>query len=57
MRRNKQLSSSYVASTLLPDERSPDCSTALGSKTGKGNSWTERRLCTFRSDRGIAAYR
>ncbi len=30
--------------------------TLKGRKTGKGSSWTKRRLCTFRSDRGIAAF-
>jgi hypothetical protein len=42
---------------MLPDELIAGLLNRLGRKTSKGNSWTRRRLYTFRSDRGIAAYR
>ncbi len=42
---------------MLPDELIAGLLNRLGRKTGKGNSWTKRRLCTFRSDRSIARYR
>lgn len=41
----------------LPDELIAGLLNRLGKKTGKGNSWTKRRLCSFRSKHGIAAYR
>ena len=28
-----------------------------GKPTGRGNGWTERRVCTFRNDHEIAVYR
>ena len=42
---------------MLPDELIAGLLNRLGRRTGRGNSWTKRRLCTFRSDRGIARYR
>lgn len=41
----------------LPDELIAGLLNRLGKKTGKGNSWTKRRLCSFRSKHGIATYR
>ena len=41
----------------LPDELIAGLLNRLGKKTGKGNSWTKRRLCSFRSKHGIAACR
>ena len=41
----------------LPDELIAGLLNRLGKKTGKGNSWTKSRVCSFRSSRGIAAYR
>ena len=40
----------------------PDCQIArllnrAGKPTGRGNGWTERRVCTFRNDHEIAVYR
>ena len=42
---------------MLPDELIAGLLNRLGKKTGKGNSWTKGRVCSFRSARGIAVYR
>ena len=42
---------------MLPDELIAGLLNRLGKKTGKGNSWTKSRVCSFRSARGIAVYR
>ena len=42
---------------MLPDELIAGLLNRLGRKTGKGNSWTKSRVCSFRSARGIAVYR
>ncbi len=42
---------------MLPDELIAGLLNRLGKKTGKGNSWTKSRVCSFRSTRGIAVYR
>ena len=41
----------------LPDELIAGLLNRLGKKTGKGNSWTKSRVCSFRSSHGVAAYR
>jgi len=41
----------------LPDELIAGLLNRLGRKTGKGNSWTKSRVCSFRSSHGIAVYR
>ena len=41
----------------LPDELIAGLLNRLGRKTGKGNSWTKRRICSYRSKHGVAAYR
>lgn len=43
----RQLPDSAIAATL----------NRLGKKTGRGNSWTEVRVRTFRNRRGVAVYR
>ena len=42
---------------MLPDELIAGLLNRLGKKTGKGNSWTKSRVCSFRSARAIAVYR
>ena len=42
---------------MLPDELIAGLLNRLGKKTGKGNSWTKGRVCSFRSARAIAVYR
>ena len=42
---------------MLPDELIAGLLNRLGKKTGKGNSWTKSRVCSFRSARRIAVYR
>ena len=42
---------------MLPDELIAGLLNRLGKKTGKGNSWTKSRVCSFRSARGVAVYR
>ena len=42
---------------MLPDELIAGLLNRLGKKTGKGNSWTKSRVCSFRSARGIDVYR
>ena len=42
---------------MLPDELIAGLLNRLGKKTGKGNSWTKSRMCSFRSARHIAVYR
>ena len=41
----------------LPDELIAGLLNRLGKKTGKGNSWTKSRVCSFRSSHGVAVYR
>ena len=41
----------------LPDELIAGLLNRLGRKTGKGNSWTKSRVCSFRSSHGVAVYR
>ena len=41
----------------LPDELIAGLLNRLGRKTGKGNGWTKRRICSCRSRHGVAAYR
>ena len=42
---------------MLPDELIAGLLNRLGRNTGKGNSWTKSRVCSFRSARRIAVYR
>ena len=42
---------------MLPDELIAGLLNRLGRKTGKDNSWTKSRVCSFRSARRIAVYR
>ena len=42
---------------MLPDELIAGLLNRLGKKTGKGNSWTKSRVCSFRSARAIAVHR
>ena len=41
----------------LPDDLIAGLLNRLGRKTGKGNSWTRSRVCSFRSTHGIAVHR
>ena len=41
----------------LPDGAIAATLNRLGKKTGRGNSWTEARVRTFRNSRGVAVYR
>ena len=41
---------------MLPDELIAGLLNRLGRKTGRGNSWTKSRVCSFRSARRIAVY-
>lgn len=41
---------------ISPDHKIPFLLNRLGKKTGKGHSWTQTRVATFRSDHGIAVY-
>ena len=42
---------------MLSDELIAALLNRLGRKTGKGNSWTKSRVCSFRSATDIAVYR
>lgn len=42
---------------LLPDRAIAALLNRWGKRTAKGNTWTEARVCAFRSDRRIAIYR
>ena len=42
---------------MRPDELIAGLFNRLGRNASKGNIWTKRRLCAFRSNRGIATYR
>ena len=41
----------------LPDSQIARLLNRAGKPTGRGNGWTERRVCTFRNDHEIAVYR
>ena len=41
----------------LPDPAIAQTLNRLGKRTGRGNTWTEARVRTFRSQRGVPAYR
>ena len=41
----------------LPDGAIAATLNRLGKKTGRGNSWTEARVRTFRNSRGVAVFR
>jgi len=41
---------------IAPDQKIACLLNRLGKKTGKGNSWTQGRVTTFRNDHGIAVY-
>jgi DNA invertase Pin-like site-specific DNA recombinase len=42
---------------VLPDEAIAALLNRLGIRTAHGDTWTARRVCSQRNDRGIAAYR
>jgi excisionase family DNA binding protein len=44
-------------SRLMPDSAIAALLNRSGKRTGRGNTWTEARVRTFRSDHGIAVYR
>ena len=41
----------------LPDSAIAKTLNRLGKKTGRGNAWTEARVCSFRRHRGVPVYR
>jgi hypothetical protein len=44
-------------SRLMPDRKISRLLNRAGKPTGRGNGWTQARVCSFRSHYGIAVYR
>ena len=44
-------------SRLMPDKAIAAILNRAGRRTGRGNGWTQSRVCTFRSHHGIPVYR
>ncbi|WOH52374.1 excisionase family DNA-binding protein [Bradyrhizobium sp. sBnM-33] len=42
---------------LLPDGSIASVLNRLGTRTAKGNTWTQQRVCVFRNDHNIPVYR
>ena len=42
---------------LMPDRQIARLLNRAGKPTGRGNGWTQARVCSFRSHHGIAVYR
>lgn len=42
---------------LMPDKDIASLLNRAGKRTGRANSWTQSRVCTFRNQHGIAVYR
>ena len=41
----------------LPDRAIAALLKRLGKRTGRGNTWTQSRVCSFRNAHGVAVYR
>ena len=52
----RSLTSCACSRVRCRTRRSPRCSTEP-AKTGRGNGWTRSRVCSLRSNHGIATYR
>jgi hypothetical protein len=46
-----------VLARQMPDKAIASVLNRAGKKTGRGNGWTQSRLCSLRSNHGIATYR
>ena len=42
---------------MLPDGSIASILNRLGTRTAKGHTWTQQRVCVFRNDHNIAVYR
>ena len=42
---------------LMPDKAIAAILNRAGKPTGRDNSWTQNRVCTFRNYRGVEVYR
>ena len=46
-----------VLARQMPDKAIASVLNRAGKKTGRGNGWTQSRVCSLRSNHGIATYR